>query len=74
MMYPEVGATISGGGFSNFFTRPDYQSAVVPAFLRHLDGEYDGWFKYGFLPRLALTYSYHCNFSWSVKPGWPRHP
>ncbi|KAL9108225.1 MAG: hypothetical protein Q9227_006963 [Pyrenula ochraceoflavens] len=35
----------SGSGFSNYFTRPDYQSEVVPAYIDGLDGLYDGLYN-----------------------------
>ncbi|KAH8979443.1 subtilisin-like protein [Lactarius akahatsu] len=38
----EVGAELSGGGFSNYFERPAYQNVVVPAFLQSLGSQYDG--------------------------------
>ncbi|KAI9442972.1 subtilisin-like protein [Lactarius indigo] len=42
---PEVAAELSGGGFSNHFLRPDYQDDVVPAFLRRLGSQYDGYYN-----------------------------
>ncbi|KAH8983902.1 subtilisin-like protein [Lactarius hatsudake] len=39
---PEVAASISGGGFSNIFKRPDYQEQAVTTFLRHLGNQYQG--------------------------------
>ncbi|KAH9070801.1 subtilisin-like protein [Lactarius deliciosus] len=44
---PEVAAGISGGGFSNYFERPPYQSVVVPAFLQSLGSQYDGMYNPG---------------------------
>ncbi|KAF8260176.1 subtilisin-like protein [Lactarius quietus] len=41
---PEVAASISGGGFSNYFPRPPYQKKVVPAFLNHLGNTYAGYY------------------------------
>ena len=43
---PEVAASLSGGGFSNYFVRPEYQAKVVPAFLQKLNGMYDGHYKF----------------------------
>ena len=31
---PEVAASISGGGFSNYFVRPEYQQQAVSSFLQ----------------------------------------
>ena len=42
---PEVAASPSGGGFSNYFERPSYQSSAVSAFLQTLDGQYEGLYK-----------------------------
>ncbi|KAH9058057.1 subtilisin-like protein [Lactarius vividus] len=41
---PEVAASLSGGGFSNYFLRPDYQDDVVGIFLRRLGSKYDGMY------------------------------
>ncbi|KAH9169573.1 subtilisin-like protein [Lactarius sanguifluus] len=46
-LMPEVAAGISGGGFSNYFERPSYQSVVVPAFLQSLGSQYDGMYNPG---------------------------
>lgn len=35
----------SGGGFSNYFSRPDYQDHVVSKYVRNLDGLYDGLYN-----------------------------
>ena len=35
----------SGGGFSNYFARPWYQNATVPAYIASLQGEYAGLFN-----------------------------
>ncbi|KAI9438396.1 subtilisin-like protein [Lactarius psammicola] len=42
---PEVAASLSGGGFSNHFSRPDYQDEVVPTFLRDLGSKYYGLYN-----------------------------
>ncbi|KAH9026417.1 subtilisin-like protein [Lactarius hengduanensis] len=42
MGYPEVGASLSGGGFSNIYSRPEYQDDAVPTYLENLGGQYDG--------------------------------
>ncbi|KAH9015769.1 subtilisin-like protein [Lactarius deliciosus] len=45
MGYPEVAASLSGGGFSNYFSRPAYQDGAVPTYLKHLGGQYDGLYN-----------------------------
>ncbi|KAH9053979.1 hypothetical protein EDB83DRAFT_2618052 [Lactarius deliciosus] len=42
---PETGASFSGGGFSNYFPREEYQMAAVKAFLEKLGGTYDGLYS-----------------------------
>jgi tripeptidyl-peptidase I len=44
---PETAVTrfASGGGFSNYFATPDYQSAVVKAYVASLNGTYDGLYS-----------------------------
>jgi tripeptidyl-peptidase-1 len=42
---PEVAASLSGGGFSNYFPRPQYQDDDVPIFLARLGKKHDGSFK-----------------------------
>ncbi|VDB85317.1 unnamed protein product [Peniophora sp. CBMAI 1063] len=43
---PETAVDFSGGGFSNYFARPSYQDAVVPAYLGALaPGTYAGLFN-----------------------------
>ncbi|KAH9036795.1 subtilisin-like protein [Lactarius deliciosus] len=39
---PEFAASLSGGGFSNIFKRPDYQEQAVTTFLQHLGNQYRG--------------------------------
>ncbi|KAH9056382.1 subtilisin-like protein [Lactarius vividus] len=39
---PEVGAYMSGGGFSTHFTRPSYQEGMVAPFLGSLGSQYAG--------------------------------
>ena len=63
--FPEVAANFSevkfsGGGFSNYFPRPDYQNLnkVVPAFLKRVRKKYKGLYKCVFcrdLTRPILT-------------------
>ncbi|KAF8265347.1 subtilisin-like protein [Lactarius quietus] len=42
---PERGAEMSGGGFSNYFRRPDFQRDAVPEFLNTLGSQYRGFFN-----------------------------
>ncbi|RDX41878.1 family S53 protease [Lentinus brumalis] len=42
---PEVAAPFSGGGFSNIFARPDYQSTAVEGYLDALGGTNAGLFN-----------------------------
>ncbi|KAH9026547.1 subtilisin-like protein [Lactarius hengduanensis] len=41
----EIGASLSGGGFSFHFPRPKYQEEDVPAYLEHLGDQYDGLYN-----------------------------
>ena len=43
--YPEVAASFSSGGFSNYFQVPYYQDSEVSRYIRNLDGLHDGLFK-----------------------------
>ncbi|KAH9059864.1 subtilisin-like protein [Lactarius vividus] len=45
MDYPEVAASLSGGGFSNYFSRPAYQDGAVPTYLENLGSRYDGLYN-----------------------------
>jgi tripeptidyl-peptidase-1 len=47
MGIPEVAAPFSGGGFSNYFARPDYQNTVVQNYLNNNlpSGQYQGLFN-----------------------------
>ncbi|KAH9031600.1 peptidase S8/S53 domain-containing protein [Lactarius deliciosus] len=42
---PEVGASLSGGGFSEYFVRPGYQQQAVSAFLDNLGQRYSGLYN-----------------------------
>ncbi|KAH9060187.1 subtilisin-like protein [Lactarius vividus] len=42
---PEVAASFSGGGFSNYFPRPEYQQVAVPTYLEQLGSQYDGMYN-----------------------------
>ncbi|KAL0069551.1 hypothetical protein AAF712_003209 [Marasmius tenuissimus] len=42
---PEVAVSFSGGGFSNYFARPDYQNTAVTTFLNRLGSTNSGLFN-----------------------------
>ena len=42
---PEQAVYFSGGGFSNYFTQPSYQSGAVSGFLNAIGTQYSGLFK-----------------------------
>ncbi|KAB5595344.1 Tripeptidyl-peptidase I [Ceratobasidium theobromae] len=42
---PEVAVGFSGGGFSNYFARPNYQAIDVPIYLKKLGGAYSGLYN-----------------------------
>ncbi|KAH9173729.1 peptidase S8/S53 domain-containing protein [Lactarius sanguifluus] len=42
---PEVAASLSGGGFSEYFLRPWYQQQAVPTFLNGLGRQYSGLYN-----------------------------
>ncbi|KAH8978981.1 peptidase S8/S53 domain-containing protein, partial [Lactarius akahatsu] len=44
---PEVAASLSGGGFSDYFERPPYQADAVPPFLQTLGDKYQGYYQPG---------------------------
>ncbi|KAH9064391.1 subtilisin-like protein [Lactarius vividus] len=52
---PEIAASLSGGGFSNYFPRPPYQAEAVPPFLQTIGNMHQGLFNpYGRgLPEIA---------------------
>ncbi|KAH9007685.1 peptidase S8/S53 domain-containing protein, partial [Lactarius deliciosus] len=41
---PEVAASLSGGGFSIYFDRPEYQEGAIPTFLESLGDTYEGFY------------------------------
>ncbi|KAH9035912.1 peptidase S8/S53 domain-containing protein [Lactarius pseudohatsudake] len=45
MDYPEVATPVSGGGFSNHFSRPAYQGRAVSTYLENLGSRYDGLYN-----------------------------
>ncbi|KAH9010436.1 subtilisin-like protein [Lactarius pseudohatsudake] len=42
---PEVAASLSGGGFSEYFGRPEYQHQAVTTFLNNLGQQYSGLYN-----------------------------
>ncbi|KAF8258987.1 subtilisin-like protein [Lactarius quietus] len=42
---PEIAASLSGGGFSNYFPRPDYQDKAMEKFMKNLGGQYNGFYN-----------------------------
>ncbi|KAF8264270.1 subtilisin-like protein [Lactarius quietus] len=42
---PEIAARFSGGGFSNYFQREDYQDNAVQTFLENLGSKYNGFYN-----------------------------
>jgi tripeptidyl-peptidase-1 len=42
---PEVAASFSGGGFSDYFARPSYQNRAVSSYLQNIGSQYSGLFK-----------------------------
>jgi len=47
---PETAIDFTGGGFSNYFPRPRYQKKDVTAYIKNLNGTYDGLYKCGLCP------------------------
>jgi tripeptidyl-peptidase I len=43
---PEVAVNFSGGGFSNYFAQPSYQSDAVKHFLTSLGNKFAGKYKW----------------------------
>jgi len=54
---PEVAVSFSGGGFSNYFTRPGYQSTTVANYLTSIGTKNQGLFKY--VPGFRYANSFH---------------
>ncbi|KAH9021364.1 peptidase S8/S53 domain-containing protein [Lactarius hengduanensis] len=42
---PEVAASLSGGGFSEYFRRPEYQQQAVSTYLNNLGPQYSGLYN-----------------------------
>ncbi|KAF8868618.1 peptidase S8/S53 domain-containing protein [Mucidula mucida] len=42
---PEIGADLSGGGFSNYFPSPSYQTSAVNSYLTELGSVYSGLYN-----------------------------
>jgi len=47
-MTPETAISFSGGGFSRYFSQPSYQADSVNAYIKNLNGAYNGLYKYDF--------------------------
>ncbi|KAF8267514.1 subtilisin-like protein [Lactarius quietus] len=43
--YPEVAMPVSGGGFSEYFVRPNYQNLAVLTYLQSLGNQYAGFYN-----------------------------
>ena len=46
-MNPETAIDFSGGGFSRYFSQPSYQTGAVTAYIKNLNGTYNGLYKCG---------------------------
>jgi len=44
---PEKAIAFSGGGFSRYFSQPSYQTGAVSAYIKKLNGTYNGLYKCG---------------------------
>ncbi|KAH9055293.1 subtilisin-like protein [Lactarius vividus] len=42
---PEIAASLSSGGFSNLFSRPNYQQQAVSSYLQNLGNQYHGMYN-----------------------------
>ncbi|KAF7432698.1 hypothetical protein PC9H_004640 [Pleurotus ostreatus] len=72
--YPEVAVYFSGGGFSNYFPRPAYQSQAVNQFLGKLGNTYQGLYnRFGrAIPDVAAQgrhYAIHSRGKWASIGG-----
>ena len=68
---PEVAADFSSGGFSNFFTQPDYQQDAVGSYLSKLGDTNAGLFNAGgrgFPDLSAAGVAYQVNIGGEVQP------
>jgi tripeptidyl-peptidase-1 len=54
---PEKAASLSGGGFSNYFARPSYQNTTVANYLTSIGTKNHGFFKY--VPGFRYANSLH---------------
>lgn len=62
-LIPEVAADFSGGGFSNYFPRPDYQSEAVSAYLALLGNNDTGLYNMSGRAYPDVTaYGVNCTF------------
>ena len=62
-MNPETAIDFSGGGFSRYFSQPSYQTGAVTAYIKNLNGTYNGLYKCG------LCFLSFCEPS--LNSGWP---
>jgi tripeptidyl-peptidase I len=63
---PEVAASLSGGGFSNYFAQPSYQASAVSRYLASLGNTYAGMYKYDDSASFVITiYKPYTRFSQS---------
>jgi hypothetical protein len=68
---PEVAASFSGGGFSDYFERPYYQETAVSDFLDELGDHYAGLYK---CARCAVTLPFLTLYLVQPFGSWlPRH-
>ena len=62
---PETAIALTGGGFSNYFSRPSYQDKDITAYIKDLNGTYDGLYKCDLCllvfgePSLKSAFAYH---------------
>ena len=47
---PETAINFTGGGFSNYFSRPSYQDKDVTAYIKNPNSTYDGLYECGLCP------------------------
>ncbi|PVH92703.1 tripeptidyl-peptidase 1 precursor [Periconia macrospinosa] len=71
---PQHGFYAGGSGFSEYFKRPSYQDAVVPGYIKGLNGSYDGLYNkagraYPDLAAQGLYFAYVWNNTEGVISG-----
>ncbi|KAH9039700.1 subtilisin-like protein [Lactarius hengduanensis] len=57
--YPETAAGLGGGGFSEYFERPDYQDDAVTPFFEILGNQYHGLYKCSYDIAIMLGGEYY---------------